>query len=66
MIWWLISKIIGALMVAAGVFLVIFFPGIPGHQEAGVGSSPKTNFGVAGIVIGLVLAIVGGFILFSP
>ncbi len=66
MIWWLVSKIFGGLLIAAGVFLVIFFPGIIGHQEAGDRSAPKTSFGLAGIVIGLVSAIVGFFLLFSP
>jgi hypothetical protein len=66
MIWWLIFKIIGAAMVAAGVFLVIFFPGIIQHQEAGAFKAPATSFGLAGIVIGLVLIIAGGFMIFSP
>jgi len=66
MLWWLIFKILGVGMVAAGVFLVIFFPSIAAHQEAGSGSHPRTSFGLSGIVIGLVLIIAGGFILFSP
>jgi hypothetical protein len=65
MIWWLAAKIIGVAMVAVGVFLVVFFPGIPGHQEVGMRGG-QSKFGLAGIVIGLVLAIVGGFIIFSP
>jgi hypothetical protein len=65
MLWWLVSKIIALVMIAAGGFLVFFFPGISGQQEAGAGSHPQTNFGVAGIVIGLVLIIAGGFLLFS-
>jgi len=64
MIWWLAAKIIGVAMVAVGVFLVVFFPGIPGHQEAA--GREQSKFGLSGIVIGLVLAIVGGFIIFSP
>jgi len=65
MIWWLVAKIIGVAMVAVGVFLVVFFPGIPAHQEV-AGKGEQSRFGLAGIVIGLVLAIVGGFIIFSP
>ena len=65
MLWWLVFKIISILMIVFGVFLVIFFPGVPEHQEAGL-KKPLSNFGVTGIVFGLILIIVGGFILFSP
>ncbi|MFH1237538.1 MAG: hypothetical protein V1648_04005 [Candidatus Aenigmatarchaeota archaeon] len=65
MLWWLVSKIIALVMIAAGGFLVFFFPGISGQQEAGASNYPQTNFGLAGIVIGLVLIIAGGFLLFS-
>ena len=63
MIWWLLSRIMAVIMIAAGIFLFIFFPNVPGHQEA---QSKQTSFGLAGIVIGLVLIIAGGFLLFSP
>jgi multisubunit Na+/H+ antiporter MnhG subunit len=63
MIWWLLSKILAVIMIAIGVFLTIFFPNVPAHQEA---QSKQTSFGLAGIVIGLFLIIVGGFLLFSP
>ena len=66
MLWWLILKILGVLMIAAGGFLVVFFPGIMRHQESGSHGHPATSFGISGIVIGLVLMIVGGFVLFSP
>ncbi|MEM5871308.1 MAG: hypothetical protein QW051_00375 [Candidatus Aenigmatarchaeota archaeon] len=67
MLWWLLSKIIGVLMVLAGIFLIIFFPGIEEHQEsAGGESSNPTSFAISGIVIGLVLLIAGIFIIFAP
>jgi hypothetical protein len=65
MLWWLVFKIIGVVMIVIGGFLVIFLPGIPGHQEAG-GKPRETSIGLGGIVFGLILIIVGGFILFSP
>lgn len=65
MIWWLLSRIIAVIMIAVGIFLFIFFPNVPGHQEA-QGKEGRTSFGLAGIVIGLVLIIAGGFLLFSP
>ena len=63
MIWWLLSRLAAVIMIAIGVFLTIFFPNVPGHQEA---RGKQTSFGLAGIVIGLVLIIAGGFLLFSP
>ncbi|UCC91739.1 MAG: hypothetical protein JSV39_00490 [Candidatus Aenigmatarchaeota archaeon] len=66
MIWWLIFKIMGLVMIAVGGFLVIFLPGIQIHQEAGSGKAQHTSIGLGGIVLGLILIIVGGFILFSP
>ena len=65
MLWWLIFKIIGVIMIVIGGFLVVFFPGIPGHQEAGSKRAHHTSFGLGGVVLGLILIIVGGFILFS-
>ncbi|MEE9323912.1 MAG: hypothetical protein V3U72_05215 [Candidatus Aenigmarchaeota archaeon] len=65
MLEWLIFKIIGVIMIVIGGFLVVFFPGILQHQEAGATKAPHTDFGLGGIVIGLILIIVGGFILFS-
>ncbi len=65
MLWWVLFKVLAVLMIAFGGFLFIFFPGIPRHQEGGEGKG-GTSFGIAGIVIGLVLIIAGGFILFSP
>lgn len=68
MLWWLVLKILGVAMIAFGGFLVLFFPGIPRHQEAGSTKKEgqQTNFGLSAIVIGLVMIIAGGFILFSP
>jgi hypothetical protein len=65
MLWWLVSKIIAVVMIAVGGFLVVFFPSIPHHQEAGTRGS-YSNLGVGGLVVGLIMIIVGGFILFSP
>ena len=65
MLWWVISKIIGIVMIIAGGFMVVFGPGVIEHQEAGKPVAGYTSFGVSAIVIGLVLVIVGGFILFS-
>lgn len=64
MLLWLLFKVIGVVMIAVGGFLVIFFPGVPRHQEGAGGQ--YTNFAASGIVLGLILIIVGGFILFSP
>ncbi len=66
MLWWLVFKILGVIMIFIGGFLVIFFPGIIHHQETGSKRAPQTSFGLGGIVVGLILIIVGGFILFSP
>lgn len=66
MLWWLVYRIIGILMIIIGGFLVVFFPGILHHQEAGSKRAPHTSFGLGGVVLGLILIIVGGFILFSP
>ena len=66
MLWWLVFKIIGVIFIAIGGFLVIFFPGIAGHQEAGPKRHSQTSFGLGGIIIGMILIIVGGFMLFSP
>ena len=65
MLWWLVFKIIGIVLIAFGAFLVIFFPGIPEHQEAGL-NVHYTDFSLGAVVFGLILIIVGGFILFSP
>jgi hypothetical protein len=65
MLWWLLFKIIGVIMIVIGGFVVIFLPGIQVHQEAGRKGS-YSSFGLGGIVVGLILIIVGGFILFSP
>ena len=65
MIWWLLSRLAAVIMIAAGIFLTVFFPNVPQHQEA-QGKGSRTSFGLAGIVIGLVLIIAGGFLLFSP
>jgi hypothetical protein len=66
MLWWLLLKILGVAMIVFGGFLFLFFPGITRHQEAGPHAHPQTSFGLSAIVIGLVLMIAGGFILFSP
>lgn len=63
MIWWLIFKIVGLIMLVAGVFLVVFYPGISKHQESGGG---LTNFEMSGLVLGLILLVIGAFMLFSP
>jgi len=65
MLWWLVFKIIGVIMIVAGGFLVVFFPGVPEHQEAGARGG-ETAMGIGGIVLGILLIIIGGFILFSP
>jgi hypothetical protein len=65
MLWWLVSKIIAVVMIVIGGFMVVFLPGVPEHQEAGARGGEST-LGIGGIVIGLILIIVGGFILFSP
>ena len=65
MIWWLLSKIIAVIMIVAGGFMVVFGPGVIQHQEAGKPIAGHSSFGVAGIVVGLILIIVGGFVLFS-
>ena len=65
MLWWLIFKIIGVMMIVIGGFLVIFFPGIIHHQEAGK-KGAYSSFGLGGIVLGLIMVIIGGFVLFSP
>ena len=65
MIWWLVFKIIGIVMMIIGGLMVVLGPGAPSHQEVS-GSISGTNFGISAIVIGLILIVVGGFILFSP
>jgi O-antigen/teichoic acid export membrane protein len=66
MLWWLLFKILGVAMIAFGGFLVVFFPAVTRHQEAGSHRHPQTSFGLSAIVIGLVLIVAGGFVLFSP
>ncbi|MCK5022936.1 MAG: hypothetical protein KAS04_02070 [Candidatus Aenigmarchaeota archaeon] len=65
MIWWLVFKIIGIVMMIIGGLMVVLGPGVPSHQEVR-GSNSGTNFGLSAIVIGIILIVVGGFILFSP
>ena len=65
MIWWLVFKIIGIVMMIIGGLMVVLGPGVPSHQEVR-GSVSGTNFGLSAIVIGIILIVVGGFILFSP
>lgn len=65
MLWWLLSRVVAVIMILVGVFLFIFFPGVPRHQEAG-SKHKYTSFGLTGIVLGIILMIVGGFLLFSP
>ena len=62
MLWWLAGKIIALFLIAFGVFLTVFLTGVGKHQEV----KGRTNFGVTGIVIGVISIIVGGFLLFSP
>lgn len=65
MILWLVSKIIGVVMIVIGGFMVVFGPGVIEHQEAGKGGT-YSSFGIGGVVLGIILLVVGGFILFSP
>ena len=57
---WLIAKALGVFLLLAGVFLVIFFPGVGTHQNAGGVSFDKT-----GIIIGVILFFIGIYLLIS-
>lgn len=65
MLWWLLFKIIGLVMIVIGGMMVVIGPGTRSHQEI-KGPVSGTKFGVTGIVLGLILVVVGGFILFAP
>jgi hypothetical protein len=55
---WIAAKVVGVLLVLFGIFLVVFFPGIGGK-----GHQPD-EFGKTGILIGLVLLLIGIYLLF--
>ncbi|MCD6591063.1 MAG: hypothetical protein J7K72_03780 [Candidatus Aenigmarchaeota archaeon] len=61
MLLWLASKLFALIIIGIGVFLVFFFPGTAKHQDYGY-----VQFGLSGITVGLILLIVGIFILFAP
>lgn len=50
--------LIGIVLGAIGVFLIFGFPANPEHQ-------PK-NFSIIGVIIGFILAITAGLLIFLP
>jgi uncharacterized YccA/Bax inhibitor family protein len=56
-LWWLVGKVVGVVLLLLGVFLVIFFPWITKHQPE--------SFGKSGILLGLIFLVIGLFLLFS-
>lgn len=57
---WIIAKALGVFLLLAGVFLVIFFPGVGAHQDTG-----GVNFGVTGIIIGVICFFLGIYLIIS-
>ena len=64
MLWWLLWKVVGVFFILAGVFLVIFFPGTKDHQNAARGDA-EVPFDIVGVIIGFILLVVGGFMVFG-
>jgi hypothetical protein len=64
MIWWILLKLIGLVMIVVGGMLVVMGSGAKAFQE--VRGTGATKLGITGVVMGLILLIVGGFILFAP
>ena len=56
---WLALKLVGVVLILIGLFLTVFFPGIAAHQNPH--SGPK--FDVNGIIMGLVLLVVGIYLM---
>ncbi|NIO22400.1 MAG: hypothetical protein GTN38_00040 [Candidatus Aenigmarchaeota archaeon] len=62
MLWWLGIKVLGIILILAGIFLVVFFPMSPEDQnirEMGI------SVDVVGVIVGIVLLIIGVFLVFS-
>ncbi len=55
-ILFMLTKIFGLLLISIGIFLFGFFPGIKNYQGQGMSN--------VGIFIGMILAIIGFYILF--
>lgn len=53
----LLGAVVGVFFILVGIFLVVIFPGVPEHQEA--------SFSLVGVVLGFVLLILGGILLFA-
>jgi hypothetical protein len=62
MLWWLGIKVLGAILILIGIFLVVFMPLAPDEQNI-----PQMGFSmdVVGVVFGIILLIIGIFLVFS-
>ncbi|MBN2042192.1 MAG: hypothetical protein JW754_00135 [Candidatus Aenigmarchaeota archaeon] len=56
---WIALKLVGVVLILIGLFLTVFFPGIQSHQNPQ--SGPK--FDVNGIIMGLILLVVGIYLI---
>lgn len=56
---WAVLKIAGVVLLLIGIFLSVFFPGIMAHQNPQQGP----NFSVNGIIMGVILIVVGVYLL---
>ncbi len=56
---WAVMKIAGVVLLLIGIFLSVFFPGIGAHQNPQQGP----NFSVNGIIMGVILIVVGVYLL---
>jgi len=63
MLWWLAVKVFGVFLILIGGFLVIFFPALPDHQN--IKGQTGFSMDVVGVLVGIILLIIGGFLLFS-
>lgn len=52
----ILGWLIGGLLLLVGIFLVFFFPGVTEHQPE--------SMGMTGIVLGVILIIIGGVLVF--
>jgi len=62
MLWWLGVKVLAILLIIVGGFLVLFFPGISDTQNV---DTMGFHVDVIGVLAGLVMLVIGGFLLFS-
>jgi len=62
MLWWLGVKVLAVLLIIVGGFLVLFLPGISDTQNV---DTMGFHMDVIGVLVGLVLLVIGGFLLFS-